>query len=151
MPKILCTVPEQRTTKAQILASEALFKSVYAEHFGSEDGLAVLWVLAPAGQTFQAGKSADIFLTMIEVEDDLPQARREPAMWAFTRGWADILDVDVERLMVTCADSATVAEYVRGNRNRLRPISRIRFMLKTIVYVLQSRRRSGFAALRANP
>ena len=150
MPKILCTVPEASTSKEQILASEAKFKAIYAEHFGTDKGLTILWILSPAGQTFQAGQPADIFLAMIEVEDGLDQSQREPAMWAFANSWAGILGVDVERLMVTCADSSTVNEYMQGNRDRLRPLSRVGFMLSTIAHIIKTRRREGYAALRAN-
>lgn len=150
MAKAICTVPAASTTKAQLAATEATFKSIYAEHFGAKQNLTVLWMRTPAGQTFQAGNPADIFLAMIEVENGLDQARREPAMWAFTNSWAEILGVDVTRLMVTCADATTVSGFLQGNRNRLRPASRLWFMLTTIVHLAQSRRREGFATLRAN-
>lgn len=150
MPKIICTVPEAGTTQAQIAASEAAFRSTHEQHFGTGRGLTVLWMLTPAGQTFQAGQPADIYLAMIEVEDGLTQDRREPAMWAFTQQWAEILGVDVERLMVTCADTSTVDAYLRGNRDRLRAVSRPWFLVTTALHVVRSRRRDGFAALRAN-
>lgn len=149
MPKILCTVPAA-TPKIQIQQTEAAFKDIYAEHFGSDKGLMILWILSPEGQTFQAGHAADIFLAMIEVEDGLDQTLREPAMWAFTKRWAQILEIDIERLMVTCADSSTVSEYMAGNRNRLRPLSRVGFMISTIVGIVRTRRADGFAQLRAN-
>lgn len=149
MPKIICSIPEA-TPKQQILESEAAFKALYAEHFGSDKGLNVLWMLLPEGQTFQAGKPSDIFLAMIEVPNALEQAKREPAMWAFTNGWAEILGLDVERLMVTCADTDTVTEYMNGNRNRLRALSRPGFLVSTIANIIRSKRHEGFAQLRAN-
>ncbi len=150
MPKIICTLPESSASREQILRCEAAFRASYEKHFGSGQSLTILWTLSPTGQTFQAGKPAGIYLAMIEVENGLDQGRREAAMWDFTRGWAEILELDIERLMVTVADSDTVAEYLRGNRGRLRPISRPWFVFSTLLYILRSRRRNGFAALRAN-
>lgn len=150
MPKIICNVPESSTTAAQIVDTEVAFKAIYAEHFGSAKGLTILWMLLPNGQAFQAGQPASVYIALIEVEDGLDQSQREPAMWAFSRRWAEIMGVNIERLMVTCMDSANVAEYLKGNRNRIRPMRRLWFVLTTIAYLLQSRRRNGYAELRAN-
>ena len=149
MPKIICTVPAA-TPKAQILEAESEFSRLYAEHFGEGNRLTILWQLMPDGETFQAGRKADVFLALIEVSNGLDQSLREPAMWAFTRRWAQILGVDIERLMVTCGDQSMVSEYMSGNRNRLRPLSRIGFLLSTIWNILRTRRRDGFAQLRVN-
>lgn len=149
MPKIICTVPAH-TPKAQILQSQAAFTALYAEHFGSAKGLTIVWMLTPAGQTFQAGQPADIYLAMIEVENDLAQRIREPAMWAFTLRWAKILAIDINRLMVTCADSRTVNAYLSQHRQRLRPICRVPFLLASLYHLLRSRRANGFAQLRIN-
>lgn len=149
MPKIICTVPSA-TPKARILETDSAFADIYADHFGSAKGLTILWTLAPEGQTFQAGKGADIFLAMIEVKDGLNQSIREPAMWAFTKRWAQILDIDIERLMVMCGDSSTVSNFMRGHRNRLRPLSRIGFIVSTFGNIMRTRRTDGFAQLRAN-
>lgn len=149
MPKIICSVPE-RTPKDKILKSESAFKAIYAQRFGTDKGLKVLWMLLPSSQTFQAGKPADIFLAMIEVPNGLDQDLREPAMWAFTNTWAEILGLKVECLMVTCADADTVSDYMAGSRNRLRNLARPGFMLSTVGHIISSKRRDGFAQLRAN-
>ena len=149
MPKIICTVPET-TARERILQTEKAFSALYAEHFGSAKGLTILWVLSPDGQTFRAGQPADLYLTMIEVADGLDQLKRESALWAFTRAWSEILAVDIECLAVTVADRRTVAEFMQGNRNRLRPISRLGFVLSSVAHILKTRRRDGFAQLRVN-
>lgn len=150
MPKIICTVPEAGISKDQIRETEAAFTNIYARHFGPTRKPTMLWTLAPAGQTFQAGEPADIYLALIGVENNLDQDRREAAMWDFIRAWAKILGLDIERLMVTAADHDTVTEYLRGNKARLRPRSRPWFLISTILHILRSRSRDGYAALRAN-
>lgn len=150
MAKILFTVPEDTITKAQILSTETRFGLIFENHFGTEIRPTMLWTLSPAGQTFQAGRPADIYLAMIEVANGLDQALREAAMWDFARAWAETLAIDLERLMVTAADSDTVTKYLQGNRARLRTLSQPWFLLSTLLTIFRSRQRDGFAALRAN-
>lgn len=149
MPKIICTVPET-TPKALILVTESAFKAMYTEHFPGVSSPTLLWILAPSGQTFQAGAPADLYLAMIEVENGLEPARREAVLWAFTTRWAEVLDVDIKRLAVTVADQDTASAFMRGNRNRLRPWGRIRFVLLNALHILRTRRTDGFAQLRVN-
>ena len=87
---------------------------------------------------------------MIEVEDGLPQALREPAMWSFANRWTEILGGDLERLMVTCGDRQMLSGYLAGNRARLHGFARVKFVFMTLWHLWRSKSRDGFAQLRAN-
>ena len=150
MRKILCTIPEGRYSTADVLRLEEVLRDRYAEHFGRQHRILILWSAVPAGQAFTEGRVAEVNVGLIQVDDDLDQAKRERAMMDFAHAWAETAGVDVDALIITMTDAGRVNQYLSANRNRLRWYSRPGYVLGTIAHLLQSRRQLGYARLRAN-
>ena len=150
MPKIICTVPERVLSEKQILVLEESFRQVYADQLESREEITIAWYRLPDGQSFVAGSPGEVYIALVEVVDGLEQSKREEAMMAFTRAFADGASVEFEKPLVSLLDSAKVSEYLGANRGRLRLLSRPGFLLGTLLHASRSRKRDGFVSLRAN-
>lgn len=148
--KIICTVPQRLCTPAQIAAAEQKLSEVYHKHFGADARLAILWCGLPAGQSYVAGKEDDVYIVMLEVPEELDQSRREAAMLDFTSCVAEVFDLPLEKPLVSALPPSKINEYLAANRNRLHWLHRPGFLLGTLWHALSSKRRNGFAAIRAN-
>lgn len=148
--KMIVTLPAGHLAASATQALETALQTVYARHL--EDGRPplVLWCELPAGQGFVAGAPAAVHMLFVEVANGLPQPQREEAMLAFAQAYAAGTGVALEQPMVTLADADTFAAYLQANRGRLRWAARLRFALGTLWHALRSRRRLGYAQLRAN-
>ena len=150
MRKILCTIPEGRYSTEDILRLEFVLRARYAAHFGRQHRLLILWCAIPPGQAFTEGRVSDVNVGLIQVADDLDQAQREDAMLDFAHAWAEAVGIDVRDLIITMTDARRVNRYLSANRNRLRWFSRPGYLLGAIAHAVRSRRRDGYARLRAN-
>lgn len=150
MSKIVCSHLQGGISAAQQRQLEAALKHLYRRHFGAERRVAVLWCELPPGQLFTQGRPSSISFVMVEVDDGLPQPRREAAMLAMAAEWARIAQVELGQLMITLADSTVFARYLAANRERIRPSRRAWFLLDTVIHLLWSRLRRGHLAIKAN-
>ena len=129
---------------------QSILSEAYADLFPQRKPADVFWSLLPAGQSYVAGKSGEIFLALVEVEEGLDQTKREAALLAFTKSFADSLGISFDKPMVTFIDSPKLAEYMQANRNRIRWLSKPGFILSTILHAAQSKKKHGFTSIRTN-
>ena len=151
MPKkMICTVSEHACTDAQIQAAEQALTAVYQQHFGAGSKLLILWCKLPEEQSYVAGAADVVCIAMFEVDEDIEQPLRETAMLDVNRCLAESFSVPLEKPLVSALSSSKVNEYLRGNRNRLRRARRPGFLLSTLWHAVSSKRRQGYASIRAN-
>ena len=150
MRKLICSVQQGKVARALFPGLEAALKSCYAEHFGARPAVMMIWIEVPQGQGYTEGRLSDVSWIMVEVEDGLAQSRREAAMLALAAQWARVAGVATDRIVLTLCDSAVLSQYLAANRQRLRPLSRIGYLVKTLTALWSSRRRHGFLSMPAN-
>lgn len=124
--------------------------AAYRDAFGADARPAVLWSALPQGQSFVAGSQGDVYLFLVEVPDGLEQSKREQVMMTFVERAAEAFGIEVTKPMVSALDTAKVAEYLAGNRNRLRWWRRPGFLLGTLWHAMRTKRRLGYGKIRAN-
>jgi hypothetical protein len=146
MRKILCSIQQGTVGTDRIPALEGVLHRKYAEHFGGARPL-VIWAEVPRGQAYTEGRLSDVSWLMVEVADGTDQAHREKAMLDIAAEWARTAGVPVEKMMVTLCDSTLFGEYLAANRNRMLPLHRAWFTVKTLARLVRSRRRDGYAAI----
>lgn len=148
MATIVCTFHAGTLSKGAVRRLGDALERVYREQL--EESSRVLWCELPAGQAFTAGRASDVTYLMVEVGDGLDEPRRARVLRALAAELAAGLQVSVERVMVTAADSSVFARFLGGYRARIRRRSRPWFWATTIFGLVRSRRRDGYLAIRAN-
>lgn len=128
---------------------EIALQRCHREHFCAEP-LLIVWCEVPRGQGWTEGRLSDVSWLMVEVEDGLEPGRREHAMKALAAAFAGVAQVPIERVLITLADARVFAEYLAANRQRLRPLGRLRYLATIAGSIWASRRRHGFASIPAN-
>jgi hypothetical protein len=148
MGTVVCTFHEGTISKDGVRRLGSGLGRVYREQLGQS--ARVLFCELPTGQAFTAGRASDVTYLMVEVDDGLDTARRERTLHALAAELASGLHVAVDRVMVTVADRSVFGRFLGAYRERIRPRSRPWFWATTLFGLLQSRRRDGYLAIRAN-
>ena len=129
---------------------EKKLQSRYQALLGHHHRVVVLWCLLPAGQSFVAGKAGDIYLAMVEENNELPEQERAAILIQLTQHFAEVCGISIEKPLVTLADTRKVSEYITSNRKRLRKRNQFGFLFQTFLHALISKQRHGYFAIRAN-
>lgn len=150
MAKIICTIPQDSLSNDEILETQEQLAGAYSELFPESAKPTVFWSLLPSGQSYVAGQAGNIYLALVEVDEDLDQAVRENAMLSFTQTFAAAMNISFEKPMVTFVDSPKLGEYMKANRDRLHWLRKPLFLLTSIFHALSSSKKRGFASIRTN-
>ncbi|WP_433576839.1 hypothetical protein [Nocardia brasiliensis] len=123
----------------------------YRQALDGGERLVAVWCEIPPGQSFTDNHPSTMSWVLVETEDDLPAARREPAMRAMSEAWNTVTGAGPNDLMLALVDTSLFARYLQLNRDRIRPAARPLFLLRTLTHLAVSRIAQGRLVIPANP
>ncbi|MEU0873622.1 hypothetical protein [Nocardia brasiliensis] len=150
MRRILGTIQQGSLSSARCRAAERALADAYRQTLGGGERVVVVWCEIPPGQSFTDNHPSTMSWVLVETEDCLPAARREPAMRAMSEAWNAVTGAGPDDLMLALVDTSLFARYLELNRDRIRPAARPRFLLRTLAQLAASRITQGRFAIPAN-
>ncbi|WP_280431117.1 hypothetical protein [Nocardia brasiliensis] len=150
MRRILCTIQQGSLSRSRCRAAERALAEAYRQALDGGERVIVVWCEIPRGQSFTDNHPSTMSWVLVETEDGLPAARREPAMRAMSEAWNTVTGAGPNDLMLALVDTSLSARYLHLNRDRIRPTARPVFLLRTLTHLAVSRTTQGRFAIPAN-
>ena len=136
--RAIITVQEDQFSIAKLKELEVIIRALYAKHV-SDDKLTVVWNIAGAGLAFTNRQPSRSSLVTFETPDGFEEERRAALLSECDEEWRAITNQHPDQVMVAAFDQALYSKIFKGNLERLSPIGRIIFQLKTIGRLLRSK------------
>ena len=136
--RAIITVQEDQFSIAKLKELEVIVHGLYAKHV-SDEKLTVVWNVAGAGLAFTNRQPSRSSLVTFETPDGLPEDKREALLSACDKEWRALTNQHPDQVMVAAFDQALYSKIFKGNLERLSPLGRIVFQLKTMGRLLRSK------------
>ena len=150
MRRVLCTVHEGQVSKAQILALEDMLRNQYKALINPGQKPFIVWTVMPEGQGFTEGKPSEVSWVIVEVDNNMEQAKRETAMLNIAEAWADIAKVSTGNLMLTLCEQDLFARYYAAFQQRIDSSARPAYFARVLWNLFISKLSRGYYSMQAN-
>ncbi|WP_338768050.1 hypothetical protein V7968_02840 [Nocardia vulneris] len=150
MRRILCTIQQGSLSRSRCRAAERALADAYRQAVDGGARVVVVWCEIPPDQSFTDNHPSTMSWVLVETEDGLPAACREPAMRAMSEAWNTVTGAGPNDLMLALVDTSLFTRYLHLNRDRIRPAARPLFLLRTLTHLAVSRITQGRFAIPAN-
>lgn len=147
MKKALCLVQKHMFSKEDIQRLEVGIKNIYQRHYSNEK-VNMLWMVMPKGYAYSERKPSNASVIMVEVDNDITQAKREELMGLISRFLLDNFEISPLDSVITVANSSFVNAFFEAQRKRIHPLYRPWITLKMMTTALLSKFTQGYLRLR---
>ncbi|OJJ15390.1 hypothetical protein BKI52_38905 [marine bacterium AO1-C] len=147
MKRIVCIVPKDMFSKAQIQQLDAGFQSIYKNNY-SHEKVNVFWMLMPKGYAYAERKPSEATIIMVEVNEDITRAKREELLSLYSRFLLKDFNISPLDAVITVANASFVQQFSEAQKNRVHRPYRPWINLKTMATALTSKIMNGYYRLR---
>lgn len=147
MKRIVCIVPKDMFSNAEIKQLEAGFKDIYTNNY-SQEKVGVFWMLMPKGYAYAERKPSKAAIILAEVNEDIQREKREELMGLFSQFLMKNFHISPLDAVITVANSSFVSQFSDAQQNRIDKRYRPWIKLKMMSTALTSKLINGYLRLR---